>query len=277
MTRYAGIDAHTGDLHVTVLDEDGEEVDHFTAGNDGSGFETITERLHADDHVAIEACDPAYPVVEHLLRKGIDVHVGHPTKLSQLMDPELKDDDRDSWHLADLLRVGRFPPAYHPDPNAFLARDVLRRREDLGQQTGDVKSRIRSLVTRYGLEPPVNVLFSTSGLDWLKDAGFGDDRDAMLRQYAEQLELLERQKRELETELARRAWDVPEARHLVTIRGIGSYSALLLVFEIGPVERFDNIASSARTWGRPHVCARAARANSSTGNVPRGIVGSRRS
>ena len=34
---------------------------------------------------------------------------------------------------------------------------------------------------------------------------------------------------------------MPEARHLVTIRGIGIYSALLLVFEIGPVERFDNI------------------------------------
>jgi len=157
------------------------------------------------------------------------------------MDPDVKDDDRDSWHLADLLRVGRFPPAYHPDPNAFLARDVLRRREDLGQQTGDVKRRIRSLITRYGLEPPVNDLFSQAGLAWLKDAGLGDDRDAMLRQYAEQLDLLEAQKGELETELARRAWEVPEARDLVTIRGIGIYSALLLVFEIGPVERFDNI------------------------------------
>jgi len=158
-----------------------------------------------------------------------------------MMDPDVKDDDRDSWHLADLLRVGRFPPAYHPDPNAFLARDVLRRREDLGQQTGDVKRRIRSLITRYGLEPPVNDLFSQAGLAWLKDAGLGDDRDAMLRQYAEQLDLLEAQKGELETELARRAWEVPEARDLVTIRGIGIYSALLLVFEIGPVERFDNI------------------------------------
>jgi transposase len=75
------------------------------------------------------------------------------------------------------------------------------------------------------------------------DAGFDDDRDVILRQYAEQLDLLETQKSELETELAQRAWDVPEARHLVTIRGIGIYSALLLVFEIGPVERFDDIGS----------------------------------
>lgn len=241
MTRYAGIDAHTADLHVTVLEEDGEEVDHFTVTNGGSGFDTLTDRLRADDQVAIEACDPAYPVVEQLLRNGIAVQVGHPTKLSSLMDPELKDDDRDSWHLADLLRVDRFPPAYHPDPNAFLARDVLRRREDLGQQTGDVKRRIRSLVTRYGLEPPVDDLFSSTGVAWLKDAGVGDDRDVILRQYAEQLDLFEQQKDQLETELARRAWDVPEARHLVTIEGIGTYSALLLVFEIGPVERFDNI------------------------------------
>lgn len=243
MTRYAGIDAHKADLHVTVLEDDGQEADHFTVANDVNGHATLSDRLEATDHVGIEACDPAYPVVEHLLREGIEVQVGHATKLSQLMDPDFKDDDRDSWHLADLLRVGRFPPAYHPDPNAFLARDVLRRREDLGQQTGDVKRRIRSLVTRYGLEPPVTDLFSKTGLAWLKDAGFDDDRDKILRQYAEQLDLLEKQKAELETELARRAWDVPEARHLVTIRGIGIYSALLLVFEIGPVERFDNIGS----------------------------------
>jgi len=241
MTRYAGIDAHKAELYVTILDEDGEDVDHFIVQNDATGFDELTERLGADTDVGIEACDMAYPAVEHLLRQGIDVQVGHSKKLSQLMDPDYKDDDRDSWHLADLLRVGRFPPAYHPDPNAFLARDVLRRREDLGQQTGDVKRRIRSLITRYGVEPPVDDLFSQPGMAWLKEAGLGDDRDAMLRQYAEQLELFEAQKAELETELARRAWDVPEARHLVTIRGIGIYSALLLVFEIGPVERFDNI------------------------------------
>lgn len=29
---------------------------------------------------------------------------------------------------------------------------------------------------------------------------------------------------------------------MVTIEGIGIYSALLLVFEIGPVERFDNLS-----------------------------------
>ena len=82
---------------------------------------------------------------------------------------------------------------------------------------------------------------ASGGLAWLEDAGLGDDRDLMLRHYADQFELFERQKRQLETELARRAWDVPEARHLVTIEGIGIYSALLLVFEIGPVERFENL------------------------------------
>lgn len=241
MMRYAGIDAHKANLHVTVLDDDGEETDHFHVSNTATGHEELTDRLDADVQVGIEACDMAYPVVEYLLREEIEVQVGHPKKLSKLMDPDFKDDDRDSWHLADLLRVGRFPPAYHPDANAFLARDVLRRREDLGQQTGDVKRRIRSLVTRYGLEPPADDLWSTRGFDWLKDAGLGDDRDLMLRQYADQLELLEAQKDDLEEELARRAFNVPEARHLVTIEGIGIYSALLLVFEIGPVERFDNI------------------------------------
>jgi len=118
---------------------------------------------------------------------------------------------------------------------------VLRRREDLGQQPGDVPRRIKRLVTRYGLEPPVDDRWSAGGLAWLKAAGLGDDRDLMLRQYAEQLDLLAAQKDALEEELARRAWAVPEARHLVTISGIGIYSALLLVIEIKPVERFDTI------------------------------------
>lgn len=226
---------------LTVLEANGDEADHFHVPNDPDDFAELTDRLEADDEVGIEACDQAYSVVEHLLREGFTVQVGHPRKLSRMMDPDYKDDDRDSWHLADLLRVGRFPPAYHPDPNAFLARDVLRRREDLGQLIGDLKRRLSSLVDRYGLEPPVKHLYSKDGVAWLKDAGLGDDRDVMLRHYAEQYELLEAQKAELEEELARRAWEVPEAKHLVTIEGIGTYSALLLVFEIGPIERFDNI------------------------------------
>ena len=243
MPRYTGIDAHKADLHTTVLEADGDEVDHFTVTNDAGGFVALSERLEPDDHVGIEASTVCYPVVEHLLREGHTVRVGHPKKLSKLMDPDYKDDDRDSWHLADLLRVGRFPIAYHPDANAFLARDVLRRREDLGQATGDLKRRIKSLISRYGLEPPVDSLYTKEGLAWLKDAGLDDDRDTMLRQYAEQYDLLEKQKAELETELARRAWEVPEVKDLVTIEGIGPYSALSLVFEIGPVERFDNLGT----------------------------------
>lgn len=78
-------------------------------------------------------------------------------------------------------------------------------------------------------------------MEWLKDAGLGDDRDVMLRQYAEQYDLLTKQRKELETEIAKRGWEMPEVKDLVTIRGIGPYSALALVLEIGPVERFDNL------------------------------------
>lgn len=87
-TRYAGIDFHTGDLHMTVFKEDGEEADHFTVANEAAGIESLTDQLREVDQVGIEACDPAKPVVEHLLREGIAVQVGHPTKLSHLMDSE---------------------------------------------------------------------------------------------------------------------------------------------------------------------------------------------
>ena len=151
MTRYTGIDAHKAELNTTVLEEAGEEADHFTVANNAGGFAELSDRLEPDDLVGIEASTVCYPVVEYLLREGLTVRVGHPKKLSKLMDPDYKDDDRDSWHIADLLRVDRFPIAYHPDPNAFLARDVLRRRADVGQTIGDVKRQTKSLISRMGL------------------------------------------------------------------------------------------------------------------------------
>lgn len=241
MTRYAGIDVSKKTLHATLLEENGDEIDNVHVPNTPRGFAKLTTRLDEATHVGIEASTQAYPLAEHLLRAGLTVRLGHARKLAKLMDPDFKDDDRDSWHLADLLRVGRFPPAYHPDPNAFLARDALRRRADLGEQSKRVKQRISALVDRYGLEPPVKDLYCKTGIKWLKDAGLGDDRDTLLRQYAEQVALFEQQKRELEEELAKRAFEVPEAKHLVTVEGVGIYSALLLVFEIGPLERFDNL------------------------------------
>lgn len=38
---------------------------------------------------------------------------------------------------------------------------------------------------------------------WLNDAGLGDDRDVMLRHYAEQYELLKKQRNELESEIVK--------------------------------------------------------------------------
>lgn len=241
MPHYAGIDVSKHNLHVIVLDENGTETDAFQAPNTPRGHAKTSQRLPEDAQAGIEATTHAYPLAEHLLREDICVQLGHATKLSKMMDPDYKDDDRDAWHLADLLRVGRFPPAYHPDPNAFLARDALRRRIDLGEQTKRTKQRITALIDRYGLEPPVKDVYCKTGIKWLKDAGLGDDRDTLLRHYAEQLELYQAQKTELEEELAKRAFEVPEVKHLVTIEGIGFYSALVLVFEIGPLERFKNL------------------------------------
>jgi transposase len=149
-----------------------------------------------------------------------------------------KTDKLDAQLLANLLRINQIPLAYIPPEPYQQLRDLTRCRARLGRQLAEVKIQLRALLARQNRQSPYRTPFGPRGVSWFRGQDFGPIesmvRDELLerfRHYAKQMTLFDKRLEE-----TRQAF--PEVEAMLDIRGIGLYSALLIVAEIGEPERF---------------------------------------
>ena len=86
--------------------------------------------------------------------------------------------------------------------------------------------------------PPVSDLFGVRGRAWLAGLVLPPAARQVVASCLELIDHFEEKIRVQDRELARQGRQDPEVRCLVTIPGIGAYSALLLLAEIGNIDRF---------------------------------------
>jgi len=230
MPLWVGLDVHKQSCHATVLDERGEVVLQKRVPNEPEVLEELFGKLKPVG-VAMEATYAWEPVYELLERMGLEVHLAHPTKTRVIADARLKTDVRDSEALARLLQLNWLPEAYVPPREVRELRRLVRLRAYLVRKRTSAANRLRAELVRLGLKAVGNP-FSKEWREVLK----GASRTA--REALELYELLTLKIRRLEAEIEREASGNPQARLLMTIPGVGAYSALTILAEIGDISRF---------------------------------------
>jgi transposase len=181
--------------------------------------------------VAMEASYAWEPVYELLERMGLKTHLAHPMKTRIIADAKLKTDMKDSEALARLLQLNWLPEAYVPPREIRELRRLVRLRAYLVRRRTSVANRVRAELVRLGLKAIRNP-FSRKWREALKQTS------VTLRETLELYEFLSKQIARLEAEIERVASENQQARLLMTIPGIGPYSALTILAEIGDVSRF---------------------------------------
>ena len=88
------------------------------------------------------------------------------------------------------------------------------------------------------MHPPYRNPFGVRGRRWLSSVDLGVAGDLTRDELLQRLEHYERAGTTLDAGLAKFAERFPEAEALTVLYGIGLYSALLIVAELGEVERF---------------------------------------
>ena len=236
---YVGIDAHKNMCHATVMSRDGYIVSEKIFSTNVKVLEAWA-RTHPKDYVyAIEAGTPTKRLYWALKEMGREVHMAHPTEVRRMMGTKKKTDREDSAFLADLLRMGRLPEAYIPDPEKDEERQLLRYRMDLGKKTHVVKNQVHAILTSAGIPTSdFSDLFGEGGSEYLRSVRLHGHQQYILDGHLKQLALLAAQIDEVERALAKIAQKNPSARTLMQMKGISFYSALVILNEIGDVTRF---------------------------------------
>jgi transposase len=164
--------------------------------------------------------------------------LAHPLRLRAIIQRRSKTDKLDAQLLANLLRINQIPLAYIPPEPYQQLRDLVRCRARLGRELAEAKIRLRALLARQNREAPFRVPFGVRGLAWFRGQDFGpienlvrDELLARMSHFGQQISVLDRR-------IVTIASDFPQTEALLDIHGIGLFSALLIVAELGEVDRF---------------------------------------
>ncbi|KXA93240.1 hypothetical protein AKJ64_01110 [candidate division MSBL1 archaeon SCGC-AAA259E17] len=231
MTVCAGLDVHKEKCHGVIVDEDGEVLKDEEFENSLSGVKSFFRGFHHADAV-IEASYSWRPAYERLEEVGIEPKLAHPNELEAIANSETKTDSVDARTLAHLLRTGFVPEAYVPPKDIRELRDRTRLRAKLGDEKTRMKGKIRAEMEKYRIDLDRNP-FTKSGKEKLEEL-----KIESIDHYLAVLETVEDRIEKLEEEFEDIVEDYEEAKLLKTLPGIGDFSALLILAEIGDIDRF---------------------------------------
>jgi transposase len=242
--RWIGIDLHRRRSQIATLDEDGE----ITQQRIATGRETFADALGRPDdtHVAIEATYGWEWLADMLGEAGFDVHLAHPLRTRAIAAARVKTDAVDAATLAHLLRADLLPEAYVAPPELRDLRDLLRHRAMLVHMRTSLKNRVHALLARQGILPGHADLFGRAGREFLVALELPEGPRRRLDSILALIDDLDREVGAATREIDARARADERVATLCGIRGVGRYTAMLVIAEVGEVDRFP----TAR-----HLCA----------------------
>ena len=237
MALYVGVDLHRDWSVVTVLGARGGPLKQPRVNNDSLG--DFLSSLKEKPRVVVEATGNwCYPV-ELMEPHARQVVLAHPKKTKAIASARIKTDKIDSQCLALLLRADLVPTAYIPPQAIRDLRDLLRHRAGLVRVRTQLKNKVHVVLSRYGLRSPCSDLFGVGGKRWLRElADLRPVHREMLDRFLHLVDSLDSEIKPLSEQIESLVEDDTQAQLLCTIPGIGRYSALLILAEIGEPGRF---------------------------------------
>jgi transposase len=266
-TRWVGIDLHRRRSQIAVIDEHGELALSRRIVNDR---ETFLELLGEPDgtHVALEATYGWEWLAELLEEAGYELHLAHPLRTRAIAAARVKTDAIDAKTLAHLLRAGFLPEAYVAPRELRDLRELLRHRATLTRMRSAVKNRVHAILAKHGIPREHSDLFGKGGREFLAALEL---RDAPRRRLDSLIALICDFDREIEqttTEIEQRAKADDRVEVLSQIRGVGRYTAMLIIAEIGDITRFQT-ARHLCSWAGLTPTVRSSDGKARLGHISR--------
>jgi transposase len=235
---YVGIDLHRRRSHVVALDDVGRERLSRRIGNDPATFLGLLGELEGELEVALEAAYGWEWLADLLEGAGIRLHLAHPLGTKAIAAARVKTDAVDAATLAHLLRADLLPEAYVAPRELRDLRELLRQRVALTQLRTALKNRVHALLARHGVRVHRSDLFGKGGRAFLAGLPLREPQRRRLESLLSLIDAFERELAAAAAEIDELASADPRVDVLTQLPGIGRYTALLVIAEVGDVSRF---------------------------------------
>jgi transposase len=202
--------------------------------------------LPAGTPVAFEAAFGWGWLVQLLEDYGFEPHLVHSLRCKAIASARLKNDKIDAATLAQLLRADLLPEAWIAPPAVRQLRALLRHRTGLVRLRTQQQNRIHAVVADFGYHRSGSYL-SGPGRGWLAGLDLPPasreivtDRLAVIDGLAPLID-------QIDGDLRQHAKADPRVKALTTLPGVGQFTALVMLAEIGDITRFGS-ARKLASW-----------------------------
>jgi transposase len=235
----AGIDLHSNNLTIGVINQEGKRVMHRKLDCELKAVTDFLEPLKAQlQSLAVESTFNWYWLVDGLRAQGYPIDLANPAKIEQYDGIKHVNDQDDAYHLAELQRLKILPKAHVYDPQLRPVRDLLRRRSSLVHQRTALLLSFKSLYAR------------TTGqrLDLREVKNLEPKQAPKLYEHpanqliaqvqAEHIQALDKSVSRVEKAVLSCAQEIPCYERLLSLPGIGRILAMTITLEVGDIKRF---------------------------------------
>jgi len=276
MEQFIGCDAHKKFSVFVAVNEKGHAGEALRVPHDRQLYREFLGRLPAHSAIAVEASGSYSWLVDEMERSGHHPKLANPLEAKRRMGLTNKTDKLDAKGLAILLRNGTLPEVWIPPGELRDQRGLLRLRIFLVRLRTRVKNRIHGTLSRHNVQVPGADLFGVGPR--LELSTRLPELPIHSREAVEQglktLDFLEKQIESAEKRLEAIMKVSAEADLLKTLPCVGKILSMVLMLEIGRVDRFPtaaHLASYAGLVPRVHSSGGHTRMGQVCGNVNRNL------
>lgn len=244
MKTYGGIDLHSNNNYIGILDEDDRKVLQKKLPNELSEVLKVLKPYKKKiEGIVVESTFNWYWLVDGLMGNGYKVHLANPSAIKQYEGLKHSDDARDAFHLAELLQLGILPEGYIYPKEQRPVRDLLRKRSQLvRQRTMNILS-FKNLVSRN-----LGKQMSSNDIKKLQE----EDVEGMLQEEylviagkanIATIRFLTERIKEIEKAVLKKVKLRDEYKILLTAPGAGTILSLTIMLETGDITRFPSVGN----------------------------------
>lgn len=255
--KYSGIDLHSNNSVVSVIDEEDRVVVEKRLPNDLARIlEFLMPWREELGGVVVESTFNWYWLVDGLKAAGFVVSLANTTAIKKYEGLKHSGDETDARYLAHLLRLGILPTGTILPPAQRAVRDLARKRMQL------VRSRTAHILAVENITARQNGARINSNQvkrltpEAIEQMPLPEDVALAIKTNVAVITTLSAQIDLLEKRLQEKVGERVEYGFLTSAPGIGQALATTILLETGPIERFaaaGNFASYARCVDSVHT------------------------
>lgn len=239
MTAYVGIDLHSSNSCIGIINQDREKLFGKRFLNNSNEILNALAPFQKDIvGIVIESTYNWYWLVDTLEENGYKVHLANPAAMVQYEGVKHTDDAWDSFWLADMLRLNLLKEGYIYPRETRGLRDLLRRRLlFVRQRTAQILS-LQSTITRH-----LGIKFTGRQIKKLKPEDVHDlfncyEVALIAKNNITAITYLSKIIKSIEKEVLSKVKLKQEFQKLITIPGIGEILGVTIMLEVGDINRF---------------------------------------